>query len=136
LIAWIRPRIEAAAPLPWLGIVRIADALGDRTGVEVAVIDLPAFLTMIDGSAAGERGHGRSFVRLACFRDAGSALQDSRLLNDARKVRDGHFVDGRRLRLFRLPDFRQVFVRSGLSGSGVPWPVKAHAVAAGKSSID
>ncbi len=59
--------------------------------------------------AAGEGGHRRSFVRLACFRDAGSALQDSRLLNHARKVRDGLFVDGRRLWPSRPPgDLRQV----------------------------
>jgi len=31
-----RSRIEAAAPLPSLGVVRIADALGDRTGMDVA----------------------------------------------------------------------------------------------------
>jgi hypothetical protein len=37
--------------------VRIADALGDRTGVDVAVIDQPAFLSVISGAAAGEGGH-------------------------------------------------------------------------------
>ena len=104
----IRSRIEAAAPLPSLGIVRIADALGDRTGVDVTEEDLPAFLPVIDGSAAGEFGHGRSLVRLAAVRRDGSALQDSRLLNNARKIRNGLFVDGRRFRLSRLPDFRQV----------------------------
>ena len=31
-------------PSPWLGVVRVADALGDRPGMNIAVIDLPAFL--------------------------------------------------------------------------------------------
>ena len=39
-----RARIEAAAPFPLLGIVRVADALNDRAGVNIAVIDFPAFL--------------------------------------------------------------------------------------------
>jgi hypothetical protein len=37
--------------------VRIADTLRDRTGVDVAKVDQPAFLAVIDGSAAGEGGH-------------------------------------------------------------------------------
>jgi hypothetical protein len=36
------------------------------------------------------------------------AVQDSCLLHDARKIRDHLFVDGRGLRLSRLPDSRQV----------------------------
>jgi len=36
-----RTRIEAAAPFPPISIVRVGDALGDRTGVDIAVIDLP-----------------------------------------------------------------------------------------------
>src|SRR5258706_5513174 len=36
------------------------------------------------------------------------ALQHSRLLDHAREVRDHLFVDGRRLRLSRLPDLRHV----------------------------
>ena len=57
MLARIRSRIEAAAPLPSLGIVRIADALGDRTGVDIAIKYVPAFLSVISGSAAGEGGH-------------------------------------------------------------------------------
>jgi len=57
MLARVRSRIEAAAPLPSLGIVRIADALGDRTGVDVAIKYVPAFLTVIFGPAAGEGGH-------------------------------------------------------------------------------
>jgi hypothetical protein len=43
-------------------------------------------------------------------RDAqqGLTFQNYRLFNHAREVRDRLFVDGRRLRLSRLPDFRQV----------------------------
>jgi len=37
--------------------VRIADALGDRTGMNIAEINLPAFLSVVCGSAAGEFGH-------------------------------------------------------------------------------
>jgi hypothetical protein len=33
MFARTRARIEAAAPFPLVGIVRIADALGDRPGV-------------------------------------------------------------------------------------------------------
>jgi len=47
------------------GIVRIADALGDRAGVDIAIVDVPAFLSVVCGSAAGEGGHGSSRVRLA-----------------------------------------------------------------------
>ncbi len=49
-----------AAPFPWLGIVRIADALGDRPGVDIAKIDQPAFLSLIFGPAAGELWHAPS----------------------------------------------------------------------------
>jgi hypothetical protein len=35
----------------------IADALNDRAGVNVAVIDVPAFLAVLWRSAAGEGGH-------------------------------------------------------------------------------
>jgi hypothetical protein len=57
MFARVRPRIEAAPPLPLLGVGRIADALGDRTGVDVAVIDQPAFLASVVVAAAGEVGH-------------------------------------------------------------------------------
>ena len=40
-------------------MVRNADALGDRAGVHVTVIDVPAFLGGIGRAAAGELGHAR-----------------------------------------------------------------------------
>lgn len=52
-----RARIEAAAPFPLLGIVRVADALNDRADVDIAIVDVPAFLAGIGRSAAGEFGH-------------------------------------------------------------------------------
>jgi hypothetical protein len=33
MFAGMRARIEPAVPFPWVGIVQIADALGDRTAV-------------------------------------------------------------------------------------------------------
>jgi hypothetical protein len=51
------PDPDRATPFPWTGIVRIADALGNRAGMNVAVIDVPAFLSVLYGSAAGEFGH-------------------------------------------------------------------------------
>jgi hypothetical protein len=60
---------------------------------------------MVRGLAAGEFGRGHSLPRLArVWGHALAALQDSRLFNNARKVRN-RFVDGRRrLWLSRLPD--------------------------------
>ena len=46
-------RKEAAAPLPFESRTRIADALRDRTGVDVAVIDAPALLREATIAAAG-----------------------------------------------------------------------------------
>jgi hypothetical protein len=57
MFAGMRARIEPAVPFPWVGIVRIADALGDRTGVHIPVIDVPAFLAGFRTSASGELGH-------------------------------------------------------------------------------
>jgi hypothetical protein len=48
-------RIEAAAPFPWFGIVRIADAPDDGPDVDAATVDVPAFL-MVVLRAAGEGG--------------------------------------------------------------------------------
>jgi hypothetical protein len=87
--------------------MRIADALGDRTDMNIAVVNVPAVMAMVCGLAAGEGGHGPSLLRLACVWR--TALQDSRLLNNARKVRNRFFVDGRRrLSLAGLPNLRQV----------------------------
>jgi hypothetical protein len=50
----------AAVPFPRVDIVRIAAALDDRTGVDIAVIDFP----VVCGSAAREFGRRPSLVRL------------------------------------------------------------------------
>src|SRR5260370_35227198 len=49
--------IEAARPTPRVFIVRNAGADGDRAGVDVAIIDVPAVLAFWV-AAAGEGGHG------------------------------------------------------------------------------
>ncbi len=57
----MRTRIKTAAPFPRVGIVRIAAALGNRPDMNVAVINVPAFMAVVCGSAAGELGcHTRS----------------------------------------------------------------------------
>jgi hypothetical protein len=53
----MRARIETAAPFPRIGVVRISDALGNRPDVNIAVIDVPAVMTVVCGSAAGKLGH-------------------------------------------------------------------------------
>jgi hypothetical protein len=45
--------IEAAVPFP----LRIADARGNRSDMNIAVNRFPAFLPVVCGSAAGEFGH-------------------------------------------------------------------------------
>jgi len=57
--AWI----ETAAPLPWIFVMRVAAADRDRTGEHVTIVDVPAFLTGIGRSAAGEFGHGEALCR-------------------------------------------------------------------------
>ena len=52
----LRARIEAAAPLPSIGVMRIADALGDGTDMNIAVINVPAFLAVVCGSATVSSG--------------------------------------------------------------------------------
>jgi hypothetical protein len=50
-------------------------------------------------------------MRASIFRGrrvVGRRFKDSHLLDHTREVRDRLFVDDRRLRIFRLPDFRQV----------------------------
>jgi hypothetical protein len=53
----MRARIEPAVPFPLIGIVRIADALGNRPNVNIAEINVPAVMAVVCGSAAGEFGH-------------------------------------------------------------------------------
>jgi hypothetical protein len=38
--------------------VWIADTLGDRTDMNIALINVPAFMAVVCGSAAGGGGHG------------------------------------------------------------------------------
>jgi hypothetical protein len=66
--------------------------------MHIAVVNVPA-LAVVFGPAAGEFGHAPSLLRLARLWSAVPALQDSRLLNNARKVRNRLFVDGRLLSL-------------------------------------
>ena len=47
-------------PLPRIFIMRDAAADRDRAGVHVTIVDVPAFLTGIGRSAAGEFGHSPS----------------------------------------------------------------------------
>jgi hypothetical protein len=84
------------------------------------------------GSAAGKLGHGPSLLRQAFIWRA-TARQDSRLLNNPRKVRNRLVVDGRRLSLAGLPDFRQV--STGQDGQEARCPIKAYAAAAGKPAL-
>jgi hypothetical protein len=59
MLARMRARIEAAAPFPRIGVVRIADAFGNRPDMNIAVVNVPA-LSVMFGSAAGEFGHGQN----------------------------------------------------------------------------
>ena len=52
----MRARIKPAAPLPWLGIVRVAAAPSDGADVDVLVKDVPTVLAF-GIAAAGEGGH-------------------------------------------------------------------------------
>ncbi len=53
VFARMRARIEAAVPLPGIGIVRGAGTHCDRADADVTVIDVPAFLGGIGRAAAG-----------------------------------------------------------------------------------
>jgi len=50
-------RIEATQPFPWIDVDGAARAAGDRADMDIAVIDVPAFLAVFWRSAAGECGH-------------------------------------------------------------------------------
>ncbi len=58
MFAPMRARIEAAIPFPRIGVVRVSDALGNRPDMNVAVINVPAFVAVVYGSAAGEGRYG------------------------------------------------------------------------------
>jgi hypothetical protein len=51
----MRAQIETAVPFPRIGV--IADALGNRPDMNIAVVNVPAFMAVVCGSAAGESGH-------------------------------------------------------------------------------
>jgi hypothetical protein len=53
----MRSRIETAAPFPLIGVMRIAAADRDRADMHIPVVDVPAFLSVVCGSAAGEFWH-------------------------------------------------------------------------------
>jgi hypothetical protein len=50
--------MEAARPSPRIFVEGNAGAKRDRAGVDIAPIDVPAFLAGFGRSAAGELGHG------------------------------------------------------------------------------
>jgi hypothetical protein len=50
--------IEAASPGSWIFARRHAGADCDRADPHVAIKDVPAFIGGIEGTAAGEFGHG------------------------------------------------------------------------------
>jgi hypothetical protein len=52
-----RARIEAAVPLPWIGIVRVAGAGAIVPTCTSPKIDMPAFFAGTGRTAAGEGGH-------------------------------------------------------------------------------
>ena len=62
MFARMRAWIEAAAPFPRICVVGIPGALGNRADVNIAVINVPALLTVC-GSAAGEGGACRIEAR-------------------------------------------------------------------------
>jgi hypothetical protein len=57
MLARLGAGIEAAGPAPRIFVEGNARANFDRAGVDVAPIDVPAFLRGISRSAAGEFGH-------------------------------------------------------------------------------
>jgi hypothetical protein len=50
-------RIEAACPSPWILVEGNTGANFDDAGVDIAPIDVPAFLRSVSRSTAGELGH-------------------------------------------------------------------------------
>src|SRR5258705_3746575 len=58
VLAWLRSRIEAAAPAPLVDVDRDAGADPDRADLHVAIENLPAFSVGVFRAAARQRGHG------------------------------------------------------------------------------
>jgi hypothetical protein len=50
-------RVEAEDPAPLINIDRSAGAERDRADMDIAVVDVPAFLAGVSRSATGELGH-------------------------------------------------------------------------------
>jgi hypothetical protein len=50
----MRVWIEAAALFPRIGVMGISHALGNRPDVNIAVVNVPAVMTVVFGAAAGE----------------------------------------------------------------------------------
>ena len=55
----MRYRVETAMPSPSLKILGNTGSLPDPTDTDIAVIDVPAFLSAVLLAAAGEGVHGR-----------------------------------------------------------------------------
>jgi hypothetical protein len=64
MFAWLRSRIESATPFPRIGVKRVADAPCNRSGVNIAVMDVPA-IGPFGIPASGEGGHAL-LKRCAC----------------------------------------------------------------------
>jgi hypothetical protein len=56
--------IETARPAPRIFVMRNSDALGDRAGLHVTIVDVPAFLAGFQIAAAGEFGHAPMFTQI------------------------------------------------------------------------
>ena len=124
MFARMRAGIEAAAPFPRIGVGPIADPLGNPPDMNIAVVNVPA-LSVMFGSAASEFGHGPLLLRLARVWSGGPrALHDIHLLNNAGKVRNRLFVDGRRLRFAGLLNLRQVSTGQDCQETGCHTPSK------------
>ena len=61
MLSRMAARVEAARPAPRIFADGNADPLGDRAGLDVAIIDVPAFVGGFEISAAGEGGHAPLF---------------------------------------------------------------------------
>ena len=66
-----QPKSASHSALPLGSSTGIADTLGDRAGVHVAVVDAPAFFWVVTMAAAGESGHAHN----SADRRGGKALR-------------------------------------------------------------
>lgn len=49
MFARMRARIETAVPFPRIGVMRIAGTLGNRADMNIAAVNVPAFMTVVCG---------------------------------------------------------------------------------------